>query len=1195
MHQCESPKNKALQTFLQQLLCTHKRPTCCFKENGDIVQASPNFLELFEANNLEIAQKHFEQSMHPSQQNNTPLDYADTAFYKQLPITLENDFIKFTQTHAMPCGQNVSLEYCLSHIHYAHENIIICTVVKHIPLEENLEIQSLLESVTESTYAAGANDANIVKFALPIVNASPTGISLWSEERQIIACNTVFLQMFGMNSLEEYKQIMPKFIPEFQPCGTPSVKFGQIVLERAFQEGYAYIEWVWQDNEGKKLPSMITLRRISSGAQTFVVGYVYDLRELESIKKIAKEADERIQIMWDSMPLGATFWNKDFEVVDCNLVVARLFGFESRQEFLDSYHKLSPEFQPNGRNSVEYYRELLAKVFREGYAEVDWKHMTINGETVSTHMTLIRTEYRGENVVLNYINDLTELKASHKATNEALAYSKAIFDTVPLGITLWNEDLEMFDCNQEVVRIFDLQNKEEYFNKIISFAPEFQPNGERSDEVIWQKLNHAFEVGYHTFEWMYLDREGNPLPLQIVLVRSKLDGEKIVIAYVIELRKLKQAEQRRFAAEKLNQILMDSIPLSVNIWAKEFNLLHCNSATLKLFGFNTKQEFLQSFYKLHPEVQPDGGISSKRIVEDFSLAFREGHHKVTWVHRKKDGSLFPAEKTMVRASHLGKDILLIFTRDLSEYIVSQNRERDIELRNELILDSLPIGVHFWDENKNLIYTNLTAAHLFGFESKEDYIRDFQTAFPEFQPDGTKSVDYVDSTLDKAYNNDYIVAEFLGKNPFTEELIPAEVSIKRGMYRGKVGITVYVRDLRELKAMLREIHETEIDLRAAKKNAEKSSLAKSEFLANISHEIHTPMHGILGLLCLLNGTKLLPDQKDYVHQTLFSANNLLATLNDILDFSKIEAGKLEMKSTTFTLEELYADTKEMHDPLCMEKNITLDLDHTGHAEFEKTVLVGDMLRLKQVLFNLIHNAIKFTSSGFVQVRTECTPLEGNSMQCLFSVRDTGVGLEQEELNHIFSAFSQTKSSLSQNRKSSNLGLAISRALVKMMHGDIWVQSVKDQGSTFFFTAIFAVAQQAQKYDPHKSKTSLARAHILLVEDNDMQQYAIKQMLKQAGYSLDIAKHGQEALKMLDNNHYDLMLMDMHMPVMDGGSTAQHIREHKELKNLPIIGMSKNDTSKDKEICITYGMNDHIEKPINPTILYQTLRQWLKKIK
>ncbi len=1195
MQQGAPSKNEVLQTFLQQLLCAHTRPTCCFTEDGAIVYASESFLELFAAHNLEVLQKDFELSILPLQEStNEETDsgnHTKTLFYSQFTNVLSDGCINISQAHALPSGKNLSLKYNLSHIHYAHENIIVCMVLSQLPLEDKLINQNAVANITPQTDTT----ANVItQYALPIIEVSPTGVSLWNEEHQIIACNTVFLDMFGLKSFEEYKQVLPNFIPELQPCGTPSVKFGQRVLEQAFRDGYAYVEWIWQDNEGRNFPSMVTLRRIFSGTSPLVIGYTYDLRELQSIKEIAREADERIQIMWDSMPLGAIFWNKENKIIDCNSVVARFFGFESREDFLKSYRELSPEYQPDGRNSWEYYKELLAKVFREGYAETEWTLTTINNEPMPTHMTLIRTEYRGENVVLNYISDLTELKASHKATNNAIAHNKAIFDTVPIGITLWNADLEMFNCNQEIERIFNLKDKKDYLNSILTMAPELQPNGQRSDEVIWQKLNHAFEVGYHKFEWMYHDREGNELPLQIVLVRSKFNDENIVVAYVTELRELKRAEQRLSDAEELNQIIMDSIPLSANIWDKDFRLIYCNKATLKMFGFENKQDYLQSFYKLTPELQPSGDISGKRIFEDFSLALRDGYHQFNWLHRKTDGKLFPTEKTLVRATHQGQDIMFIFTRDLSERLENQIRERDAELRNELMLDSLPLGVHFWDENKNLIYANLSSVRLFGFESKEDYIRDFLSTFPEFQPDGSNSIEYLSKIMNMAYENDYIVKEYLGKNPFTGELIPAEISIKRVMYRGKVGVTVYIRDLRELKAMLNEIHETEMDLRLAKKNAEKSALAKSEFLADISHEIRTPMHGILGLLCLLNGTKLLPAQEDYVRKTLFSASNLLSTIDDILDFAKIEAGKLDMQNTAFTLEELYNDIETMYAPLCEEKHITLNLEQAEHEAFKSTILLGDFLRLKQVLFNLIHNAIKFTSCGFVQVRTECKTLEDNSIQCLFSVKDTGIGLEQDELNNIFSAFSQADNSLQPERKSSSLGLAISRSLVRMMHGDIWVQSVKDQGSTFFFTAVFTSENQAQSVEtPQNDDTPPGRAYILLVEDNDMQQNLARHLLHEAEYTLDIAKHGQEALKMLEHNHYDLILMDIHMPVMDGVSAAQLIRKQNRFESIPIIGMSTHSNETTKEVCITCGMNDFIAKPIHPTIFYQKLRQWLKR--
>ncbi len=765
-------ENEGLIDFLRELLYAHKRPTCAWREDGTLLYANESFLHFFATDSLSEIQNHF------SSAPNTTLESLPLHSY--FARVLDDDIYQTSWTHTFSDTQKINVHYTLSHVHYNNENIIIGILNTPKPAQVDMAEQ----------------DDLLIQNALKIVEASPTAIGLWNKNHQIISCNSVFLKLFDVQSLEEHKEKLTKYFPEFQPCGTPSVKFASHALERAFAEGYADIEWLWHDRDGKALPTMTTLRRVTLDDTEYVIEYIYDLRNLQSIKEIAKEADERVQIMWDSMPLGAYFWNKQLQNIDCNMAAVRLFGLDSKQEFLDSFHKLSPEFQPNGRESSEYCKEILSKAFREGYAEFKWKHILPNGDSLPTHMTFIRTEYKGEDVVLSYVMDLREIQASVKQASRIQEHNQIMFNTAPLGITLWNEEYEMLECNDEVLRIYNFSDKSEYLNNILHITPEFQPSGIRSDELVWDHLHHAFEVGYHRFEWMHQDIEGNPIPMDVVLVRSMHEGKKVVISYTRDLRELKDAQEKAKLCEERFQTIYNDMPVGMNFWDKNYQLIDCNKSTLKLFDVNSTQEYLQSFYKFSPEFQPDGSISAKRIIEDFSLAFKEGFCQFDWTHQKLDGTQFPTKKTLVRSSQNGEDIIIVFTRDLSDVVASQALLRESELRLELMLDYLPIGIHFWDDNKKLIYCNMASVHLFGFESKEDYLRNFSSTIPKNQPEWAPSIEKLTAVLDESYDTDQVVVKFLGINPFTKEEIPAEATIKRATYQGKTGVISYIRDMRK---------------------------------------------------------------------------------------------------------------------------------------------------------------------------------------------------------------------------------------------------------------------------------------------------------------------------------------------------------------------------------------------------------------
>ncbi len=555
------------------------------------------------------------------------------------------------------------------------------------------------------------------------------------------------------------------------------------------------------------------------------------------------------------------------------------------------------------------------------------------------------------------------------------------------------------------------------------------------------------------------------------------------------------------------------------------------------------------------------------------------------------------EVTLVRSVLDGELVVVSYAKDLRELKATQELVKEAELRNTLMLDSLPLAVHFWDENFQLIYTNLEGANIFGFDSQQAYLDGFENTMLEFQPNGVRSKDILFQAIDEAFSRGSVRLEIVGRHVITGEEIPFEILVVRTSYRGKVGLISYIKDLRSHYSMLREIQANEHVLREAKEMAEKSTQAKGEFLANMSHEIRTPMNGILGLLRLLNKTSLDEMQRNYVEKSLFSANNLMRIINDILDFSKIEAGKLEMEIRPFTLAELCQEVSDLYTPLSSQKGLNFSV--SAAEEFSKTIILGDALRLKQVLFNLVSNAIKFTRSGSVSLDVESTPRDNCELLCTFAVRDTGIGLTPEQINRLFSAFSQADSSITREYGGTGLGLVISRSIITMMRGNIWVESELGKGSTFFCTAIFKQDQRKvsrdnpQELAMHMVQEANKVYHILLVEDNDINQLVAIEILQEAGYMVDTADNGKKALEMLEKKSYDAVLMDIQMPIMDGYTATRLIRQQKKFDHLPIIAMSAHAMKGDKDISLANGMNEHITKPISPDVLYNALQLWIQK--
>ncbi len=379
-------------------------------------------------------------------------------------------------------------------------------------------------------------------------------------------------------------------------------------------------------------------------------------------------------------------------------------------------------------------------------------------------------------------------------------------------------------------------------------------------------------------------------------------------------------------------------------------------------------------------------------------------------------------------------------------------------------------------------------------------------------------------------------------------------------------------------------------------AEKSTQIKSEFLANMSHEIRTPMNGILGLLHLLSHTELNEKQHDYVQKTILSTNNLLRIINDILDYSKIEAGKLEFERIPFSLDNICKEIVDLYEPKVREKKLYLKIDK---GSCTKDILLGDPLRIKQVLFNFVSNAVKFTEEGGVTIIVQCEPPTKNAINCVFSVQDTGIGLDSAQQKKLFSAFTQADSSITRKYGGTGLGLIICKNIIEAMDGALWIESCAGQGSTFSFSLSFPlcdddiILDESKNMIPTKGFHTMRTERLLVVEDNEINQIIAYELLQEAGYTIDIASDGLEAIQALKTNTYAAVLMDIQMPVMDGLTAAKKIREHPEYQDLIIIAMSAHAMQGDRDISIKHGMNDHITKPIDPKVLYSTLEKWLSK--
>lgn len=396
----------------------------------------------------------------------------------------------------------------------------------------------------------------------------------------------------------------------------------------------------------------------------------------------------------------------------------------------------------------------------------------------------------------------------------------------------------------------------------------------------------------------------------------------------------------------------------------------------------------------------------------------------------------------------------------------------------------------------------------------------------------------------------------------------------------------------------EMKQKNDDLYIAKKAAEAAALSKANFLSSMSHEIRTPMNGVLGITNILMEENPTETQKEHLQMLKYSAENLLNIINDILDYSKIESGKLRIEYITFDIHEVIQNVKKLFQKQAEEKNLDLFVDiDKGLPQFIK----GDPYRLNQIFINLVGNAIKFTNTGNVRLITQVNQIGAGKVRLTFKIKDTGIGIPREKHKNIFESFSQADSSTNRIYGGTGLGLAITKKLVGLMKGEIKLESAVGLGSTFSFTLDFSIVKKARPKKRPKTSIRNRSLHyegvkkILIVDDNLLNLSVGRKFLKYWDLECDFAPNGEEAIKLIQANDYQLILMDLEMPVMDGFKAVEKIRQFKEKKyhsdQLPIIALTASAVAKIRQKALDVGMNDFLLKPYKPEALYAKLQEHL----
>jgi PAS domain S-box-containing protein len=669
------------------------------------------------------------------------------------------------------------------------------------------------------------------------------------------------------------------------------------------------------------------------------------------------------------------------------------------------------------------------------------------------------------------------------------------------------------------------------------------------------------------------------------------NAEGEVIAAIESLRDITERKQDEESLQKLS-LAIQQMPVTVMITNREGLIEYVNPNFSKVTGYLAEEAIGRNPNQL---VKSDWH-TPEFFAELWETILSGKEWRGEMRNKRKNGELYWESASISPVKGPGGEIrnFVAVKEDITERKRAEDALNRSDERIRLLLESTAEAIYGVDLEGDCTFANPACARVLGYAHQDELLgKNMHLLMHHTLADGNpyplencplcrtlrgeEGVHHDDEIFWRA-DGSFFAAEYWSY----PQLHDGEV----------VGGVVTFFDISERKR-------AEEELREASAVAEAATRAKSEFLANMSHEIRTPMNAALGMLYLLQQTNLTNRQKNYLDKAHTASTMLLRLINDILDFSKIEAGKLELEKVPFRLQDVLDDLSALTTASLRDKPIELRVVSDPQLP---EYLVGDPLRLGQILLNLTSNAIKFTEKGTVEVEAALLSVGNKEVSMRFSVADTGIGMEPHQQAALFSAFTQADTSTTRRYGGTGLGLAISNQMAQMMGGPIMVASELGQGSTFSFVARFQCQSAEQQettpavdavsaWEPARGAGSPLR--ILLVEDNPINQEVAKEILERRGVKVDLARNGAEALGSLavSGGRYHAVLMDVHMPVMDGLEATRQIRLDPAYSRLPIIAMTACALTRERTQCIEAGMNDQVNKPIDVAELFATLSRWI----
>ncbi|MFA8433977.1 MAG: PAS domain S-box protein [Marinifilaceae bacterium] len=1070
----------------------------------------------------------------------------------------------FEWLHHRADGSEFLAEICVNKIELTGIDNFLC-IARDITHRRKEEIESHNQELKYQALFENANDGIVTLQNGLFIDCNPKSMELFGARRE---------QLIGKSPLD--------YSPEFQTCGKKSKDIVADKIQNALNGIPQTFEWLHHRLDGTEFLAEVCINRLEFSGEILLQGIFKDITEKKKAAQALKESKLKYQALFENANDAIITMEKD-KFVDCNQRALDIFRC-TKEEFIGKTPMdFSPAKQANNRKSAEWAEEMIQNVLEGNSISFEWLHQRKDDSQFFVEVSLNQFKFGGNESLQAIVRDITDKKQAESLLQENKLKYQSLFENANDAIFTMKETV-FIDCNSKTFEMFGCTREQIIGQTPDKFSPQLQPDKRASKELAQEKISAALNGHPQVFEWLHCKLDGNIFYAEVSLNNFIVGGITYLQATVRDISERKMAEKEIMENKLRYHVMFEKASDGIVITNPKGIFSDCNAKVLELFNCH-KDDFLgKSPIDFSPTHQTDGRTSSEAALDKMRAALNGDPQIFEWIHCKKDGTPFNAEVSINLLQLPDGDYLYGVVRDITEKKLAEQIGKENKLRYQTLFESANDAI-FTMKDAEFIDCNPKTLEIFDC-SKEQILGQTPSRFsPEFQPNKRPS---------NEMSMENIQAALKGKPQFFEWMhckydgtpFNAEISLAKVQLGEDVFLQAIVRDITERKmaeSALRESRNSAMQTMQkaieAKQEAEAANRAKSEFLANMSHEIRTPMNAILGFSEVLGEKIENPSLQQQAKAIYSSGKSLLALINDILDLSKIEAGKLEIKLEPVNLSNLLEEVHQIFIHKIREKNLNFEI---SISEKLPQYLLLDEVRIRQVLFNLIGNAVKFTLKGFVRISISGEELPSNgNIKLLLRIEDSGIGIPKDQQTVIFEAFKQQSGQNSRKYGGTGLGLTITKKLVEQMEGQLQLESQLGKGSCF--TIVFPQVEICKSEIPCQLSDSdmdiqLAPCTIMVVDDMEINIQIIKSFLADNPINILEASSGEIALELLKHHSPDVIIMDIRMDGMSGFQTNEILKQNPKTQNIPVIAFTASVMVEEEEKIIR-SFEGFVPKPTN----------------